>query len=361
MVYGLQRCCGEISPLTATAVKVNPDPEVLRLLASLGTGFDCSSRSEIEQVLNLGVGCDRIIYANPCKARSHLHYAQRVGIRRMTFDSTDELYKIKSIVPEAELLLRIVTDDSSSRCRFSHKFGAPLKSVKRLLELASELDLKIVGVSFHVGSGARDPQLFAQATRDSRAVFDCARSLGHSPNVLDVGGGFSTESFEVMSQTLAIALDESFPGQEVELISEPGRYFVEYAFTLACNIIARREVREEASSPYYMLFLNDGVYHNFMDSLLSHLPRKPEVLLSSAEQASTVAIPYSIWGPTCDGVDQILESVSFYKILDIGDWLYFEGMGAYTSCLSTSFNGFLNRRIVHYVSSEPVARALLHY
>lgn len=46
-------------------MKCNPDHEVLRLLAALGTGFDCASKQEIEQVLNIGVDPSRIIYAQP--------------------------------------------------------------------------------------------------------------------------------------------------------------------------------------------------------------------------------------------------------------------------------------------------------
>ena len=349
----------ETSALTAIAVKCNPNIEVLRLLARLGTGFDCSSRQEIEQVLSLGVQCDRILYANPCKARSHLRYAQREGIRRMTFDSADELHKIKAIFPEANLLLRIATDDSSSVCRFSLKFGAPLDSTRQLLEIASELELNIVGVSFHVGSGATDPHVFAQAVHDSRAVFNLARNYGHSPKVLDVGGGFSTGNFEVMAHTLALALDEHFPG-DFELLAEPGRYFVESAFTLACNVIARRGIRNLGSYDSCMLFLNDGVYQNFMDSLLSHWRPKPRILLTSNTDASTTECQYSIWGPTCDGVDQIIENVSLPKVLDVGDWLYFEGMGAYSLCLSTSFNGFSSRQIVYYLWSEPTTSAPFH-
>ncbi len=46
------------------AVKCNPDPYVLQLLARLGTGFDCASNGEIEAVLKLGINPARIIYAN---------------------------------------------------------------------------------------------------------------------------------------------------------------------------------------------------------------------------------------------------------------------------------------------------------
>jgi len=54
------------------AVKCNDDPMLLQTLASMGTGFDCASRSEIRSVLSLGVDPSRIIYANPCKQASHI-------------------------------------------------------------------------------------------------------------------------------------------------------------------------------------------------------------------------------------------------------------------------------------------------
>ncbi|KAJ2972153.1 hypothetical protein NQ176_g7319 [Zarea fungicola] len=108
------------------AVKCNPDPLVLRLLAALGTGFDCASKTEIDQVLAMGTSPDRIIYAQPCKTNSYVRHVKAAGVRQMTFDNTDELYKIAKHFPEAELFLRIITDDTSSACRLSMKFGAPM-------------------------------------------------------------------------------------------------------------------------------------------------------------------------------------------------------------------------------------------
>jgi len=54
----------------------------------------------------------------------------------MTFDSEDELYKIKLYHPYAQLILRIKTDDSMSICRFNSKFGADLSKCEMLLSLA---------------------------------------------------------------------------------------------------------------------------------------------------------------------------------------------------------------------------------
>ena len=72
------------------AVKCNNEPGILQLLASLGTGFDCASKAEIEQVLSLGVDPSRIIYANPCKMRSHIKYASERNVSLMTFDDEVE-------------------------------------------------------------------------------------------------------------------------------------------------------------------------------------------------------------------------------------------------------------------------------
>jgi ornithine decarboxylase len=343
--------------LTFLAVKCNPDPLVLCLLAKLGTGFDCASKGEIETILNLGVEPSRIIYAQPCKAKSFIRYAAEQGVKQMTFDNSDELYKINRFFPDAELLLRILTDDSSSLCRLSDKFGASMGTTKELLNLAKALDLNVVGVSFHVGSGASDPQSFAKAVQDSRMVFDEAAESGYDMKVLDVGGGFSGDLFEAMADVLSKALDEYFP-PSVCIIGEPGRFYVSSAFTLACNIIARREIIDPAThEPRYMLYLNDGVYGNFASLIYDHQVALPRILSKSNQ--SIVCTRYSLWGPSCDGIDRITESCVLQGRLNVGDWLYFEEMGAYTSCCATKFNGFNDNHDVLYVSSDRGAAELL--
>ncbi|ELT89638.1 hypothetical protein CAPTEDRAFT_86930, partial [Capitella teleta] len=66
------------------AVKCNDDPGLLATFASLGIGFDCASKGEIAMVKDLGVASDRIIYANPCKQKSHIKYAKDQGVMLMT-------------------------------------------------------------------------------------------------------------------------------------------------------------------------------------------------------------------------------------------------------------------------------------
>ena len=62
---------------------------------------------------------------------------------------------------------------------------------------------------------------------------------------------------------------------------------------------------------------------------------------SSGDEHSTSREFYTstIFGPTCDSIDVICRSVLLPK-LNIGDWLYFTNMGAYTMAAASSFNGF---------------------
>ena len=49
------------------AVKANPAPEVLKLLADMGSNFDCASVAEIEMALNAGATPSRISFGNTIK------------------------------------------------------------------------------------------------------------------------------------------------------------------------------------------------------------------------------------------------------------------------------------------------------
>jgi ornithine decarboxylase len=132
--------------IISAAMKAFPDPKVIRLLASLGVGFDCASKMEIQKVLHMGVDPDQIIYANPCKQASHIHYSAQKKVYKMTFDNSDELYKIKSFHPHAKLVIRILPNDHlNQKGQLGAKYGATLAAVPRLLCLAKELSLDVIG------------------------------------------------------------------------------------------------------------------------------------------------------------------------------------------------------------------------
>lgn len=333
------------------AVKCFGDPALLATLAAAGCAFDCASPAEMESVMALGVGPDRIIYANACKPPKHLRFARARGVRVMTFDNEAELHKIVAVFPEAELVLRLRADDPAARCPLGDKYGAEEYEVEPLLRLAKSLGLTVKGISFHVGSGATDPLSFRRAIGVAKGAFECAHALGLPPlTLLDIGGGFSGGAvdgaaggvvMEKVAESINGALEEFFPASDgVRVISEPGRYFAETSATLAASVFGRRirpaaEVGAEADTHAY--WITDGLYGSFNCLLYDHA----EVAVRTLEgkPAGNELHKSTLFGPTCDGLDTVLRGVQLPR-LDVGDWVVFDRMGAYTKCAGSNFNGF---------------------
>jgi len=337
------------------ALKCNPNTAICRTLASLGVNFDCASKTEIQQVLGTGVSANRIIYANPTKMKSHIDYAKSQGVKLMTFDNVDELTKIGGVYPGASLVLRIITDDSNSVCRFSSKFGAPMHQVPHLLDKVEELGLNLVGVSFHVGSGCMSVYSFEAAIRSAHKVFGMAAERGMKLSLLDIGGGWpGTDrdcaiSFPEIANHIRPILDELF-NDDVELIAEPGRYFVAESHTLAVNVFAKRTVpATEDEEKRFLYYVNDGVYQSFNCIFFDHVHPTPLVLDMNGSRAATMS-KCTIFGPTCDSMDCIAKDI-YLPELSVGEWLYFRNMGAYTTAAASPFNGFKSHPNTFYVQS----------
>lgn len=347
------------------AVKCNSSPMVLEILSVLGTGFDCASKGEIKKVMSLGVDPRRIIFANPAKPASHIRYAASVQVAKMTFDNESELYKIKNFYPNSKLVIRIRSDDDSALCQLGIKFGCdPILEAPVLLKLAQQLELDVIGVSFHVGSGCRNPEAFRKALLACKSVFNLAESYGFRFNFLDIGGGFPGGKTSLISEIADVVnktLDEEFADESLKIIAEPGRYFVMSAYTLACQIYSIRhlsndlEKSQTGSKQHTMYYINDGVYGSFNCILYDNQKIVP-IIFDKKFQYDSDLIDSSIWGPTCDGLDQVVDHV-LMPSMSVGDWLIFENMGAYTLTAASEFNGFPVPRILTIVD-ENVWRSL---
>ncbi|XP_046919366.2 antizyme inhibitor 2 [Dermatophagoides farinae] len=344
------------------AVKCNAAPIVLEVLSSVGAGFDCASKNEIDTILDLGVHPDDIIYANPCKTKSFISHASSMGVDCMTFDNELELYKVRQLHHNAKMVLRIKVDDSHSVCRFSAKFGADLEQVPHLLQLAKKLGIEIVGCSFHVGSGCEDANSYQQAISNAKYVFDIGEKLGFNMTLLDIGGGFPGTSnavipFDDIVKVINESLDIYFPEfdsngmkSKVKIIAEPGRYYVASAFTLVTNIIAKRSLRNNEGNLNNMYYINDGVYGSFNCIIFDHVQVYPNPFPTNNETLEGREYCLStIWGPTCDSMDCINRDI-ILPVMHVGEWLVFREMGAYTLAAGTNFNGFKMPSLKYYVT-----------
>jgi len=312
------------------AVKSNNHPILLEAMALLGLSFDCASEREIEQIHDLVKDGSRILYANPCKPISHLQYAKQKGVQHMTFDSEEELYKVKLYHPQAQLILRIAVDDTKSVLRFNRKFGCKLEEIQELLLLVKRLNLHFLGFSFHVGSLCLSPLAFYEALRTTRCAVDIATGLGMETRVVDLGGGFPGDRtrFAPFASEIRKGLYDFFHGKPIQFVAEPGRYFSEPTQTLVMSVIGKK--RQEKQYAYY---LNEGVYGGYSSIHYDKLTPCLRVMKQGPLHTST------FYGPTCDSMDLLVEEKPFPE-LSLGDCVYQEQFGAYTSVSATEFNGY---------------------
>lgn len=321
------------------AIKANPHPEILRVMADMGSCFDVASDGEICTLSAMGVEGGRMIYANPVKLGVGLEACRDCGVTKMTFDSASEIEKIKKQCPDATVLLRLRIDNSSAHVDLNKKFGAARENALALMLQAKEAGLDMAGVAFHVGSQTVSSDPYLHALDIARGLFDEAEAAGLHLRILDIGGGFPIPEPKVkfnlpeMLKQISARLNEDFA--ETEIWAEPGRYICGTAVNLITGVIG---VTERGGQPWY--FLDEGLYGTFSGVIFDQWDFK---LLSFKEGDERVAATFA--GPSCDSLD-IMFRGRMTAPLEVGDLLLVPACGAYTSASATTFNGFSKARFV---------------
>src|SRR6195256_4721548 len=105
------------------AVKANPAPEILKLLADLGSCFDVASIAETEAALAAGASSDRISYGNTIKKESDIATAFKLGVSLFAVDCEAEVEKVARAAPGSRVICRIHCDNTGSEWPLSRKFG----------------------------------------------------------------------------------------------------------------------------------------------------------------------------------------------------------------------------------------------
>jgi len=347
--------CSLLPVIPYYAVKCNSNIVLLKTLFLLGCNFDCASEREIKLILEITNDPKRIIFANPCKIKSHIEYANTNNVSLMTFDCEEELYKIQNLYPSAKLLIRIAVDDSNSLCKFSSKFGCSINEVAYLLELTKKLGLFMEGVSFHVGSGCMSVNSFYEAIRDCKQVTCIANNLGIDLKLVDIGGGFPGNNKNIKFENIAKSIRdginhfflEEIQNKKIKFIAEPGRYFAQSSHTLIISITGKKYIIDETGEKIFIYYLNDGLYNSFNCIIFDHATFDIIPLIPK----EGILYKSKLFGPTCDSMDLIKENIWLPEYF-IGDYFYVEDFGAYTVSPSSGFNGFSTTINKYVVTSD---------
>jgi ornithine decarboxylase len=335
------------------AVKANPQPEVLDLLYDAGIRhFDTASLGEIALVSGRFPEAT-CYFMHPVKGEAAIHEAYHAhGVRHFVVDHADELDKMLRVLggaaPDLAVLVRLATPGQGALFDLSGKFGAGPEPAAALLRAAAEAGCQ-AGLCFHVGSQCTEPAAYRRALELSGEV---AARAAVELRWLDVGGGFPS-AYETPVPPLARfleAIDQGLrhfgPPDDCVVMCEPGRALVADAVSVVAQVQHRRD---------HALYLNDGIYGSLSGTKIGTI--YPVRLLRPSGSASSEATEFTIYGPTCDGLDELGYPFVLPRDTRAGDWIEVGMLGAYAFSVRTDFNGFRPERAVWVADDGPPALA----
>jgi len=193
---------------------------------------------------------------------------------------------------------------------------------------------------------------------DAKILFDFSQSIGVNMNILDIGGGYTTvdyvdNTFEEIASQIKKNLDTLFKDMEdLTVIAEPGRFFVDISHTVVTTIIGKKyKTDPETKEKSIVYYLNDGAYGSFSDSLLNDFLENKKST-STFPDIKEELFKCRIFGPTCDSFDLVAEEM-LLPDLNIGHNLYHRNMGAYPAQVffnQETFNGFKSPLCIYFLN-----------
>ncbi|MCS7277731.1 MAG: type III PLP-dependent enzyme [Aquificaceae bacterium] len=321
------------------AVKANDHPEVIKVLAELGSGFEIASSGELSKILDLGIKPEKVISSNPIKPTDFIDYAYRNGVNRFVVDSFTEVDKIAKLAPRSRVYVRLVVPNEGSDWPLSKKFGVDVDTALDILLYAQDKGLVPYGITFHVGSQCNNFRNWLIGIKRASDFWQRAKAKGLRLQMLNIGGGlpvkYTYESLRIEDIAYYVRglLQKFMPTLPHELQIEPGRGVVGDQGLLICRVIGKAKRGEEN-----WLYIDTGVFNGLAEALGGI--RYPFYVEREGELRE-----WTIGGVSCDSMDVVARRVALPEP-EVGDYLYILSAGAYTTVYAAEFNGFPKPEVV---------------
>ncbi|NRB19200.1 MAG: type III PLP-dependent enzyme [Rhodobacteraceae bacterium] len=321
--------------LVTYAVKANPHPAVLSNLVAAGIEtFDVASPGEMAAV-RAASPTAVMHYNNPVRSQAEVQAGISNGVASWSVDELSELDKLADVPRSCEIAVRFALPVSGAAYDFGSKFGASPAEAADLLQRVAEAGW-VPSLCFHPGTQCEDPNAWVEYLGEASRICEAA---GVKISRLNVGGGFAANrdgvapNLEQAFDAIGQAARRGFGPDQPLLICEPGRAMVSEAFTLAARIKGLRKGGD-------VVYLNDGIYGGMVDIRDMGLPGRVCVVAGNGVHRSAKATPRVVFGPTCDSLDRLPDGLPLAQDAQVGDYVLIPGLGAYSSAMSTQFNGY---------------------
>lgn len=340
------------------AIKANPFPSLIHMMAKQVNGFDVASKKEMLLALQTGMPANKISFAGPGKTIEDIEAAIIAGVT-LHVESSGEIQKVEQVAGnlsiKAKLAIRVNPsfELKSSGMKMSggaKPFGIDEEKIEKVVKA---LNLNIITLrGFHIFAGSQNlnAEAIISAQKQTFALAETLIDLAHSVtgkkvDYLNIGGGFGVPYFakdmpldiSLIVQNLhdLIAQYKTFT-DEVEIILELGRYLVAEAGVYVCKVVDKKESR---GTNY--LVCDGGLHHHLANSgNFGQVIRKNYPVAIGNKLNSKPSEVVTIVGPLCTPLDILAEKVNLPKA-ELGDYVVIFQSGAYGA--SASPQGFLSQ------------------
>lgn len=340
------------------AIKANPYPSLVQLMASQVAGFDVASSKEMLQALQTGMPANKISFAGPGKTIADIEAAIIAGVT-LHVESAGEIQKVEAAAKQLKLKANIAIrinptfELKASGMKMSggaKPFGIDEEQLPKVISSLAVTHINLRG--FHIFTGSQNlnseaiisaqDQTFALAQELVTLTEDL---LKIDIDYLNIGGGFGIPYF-AKEQALDIApiannLSKLITQYQslcanTEIILELGRYLVGEAGVYVCKVVDKKVSR---GTTY--LVCDGGLHHHLANSgNFGQVIRKNYPVAIGNKLHNNAQELVNIVGPLCTPLDILAEKVMLPKA-DIGDYVVVFQSGAYGA--SASPQGFLSQ------------------
>jgi diaminopimelate decarboxylase len=330
------------------SVKANSNLSVLRLLASLGAGFDVVSGGELRRVQQASrKSSPQVVFSGVGKLPDEIDLALCSGILLFNVESASELQMLSArashLRKTAGYAIRVNPDvDARTHPYIStglheHKFGVPMRAAPELYRQgASSRYLKAAGVSVHIGSQIIEVAPFREAMTRVALLVRALRRDGHLIRYVDAGGGLGISyarnpkgNFPARVKSYAAAIVRPLQRLGVHVLLEPGRSIIGPAGVLLTRVIYRKQ--------------NDGKQFLIVDAAMNDLMRPSlygahhEIVPVALGGENSAQCKVDVVGPVCESGDFFARNREL-PVVQEGDLLAILDAGAYGMALASNYN-----------------------
>ncbi|EAK0805071.1 diaminopimelate decarboxylase [Campylobacter lari] len=322
------------------AVKANSNLSVLKLLASLDSGFDCVSAGEIYRALKAGAKNYKIIFSGLGKSADELKYALEQNILYVNLESYEEMLLLEQIAKESQKIARISirvnpnvdakTHPYISTGLHENKFGVDIESAKKMYLYAKNSQfLEPVGVHFHIGSQILDISSIHEASMIVAKLVKELLALKINIKFFDIGGGLGVcykDEQEPNLYDYAQGILASLQGLDVCIGMEPGRFLVANAGEFVTKVLY------EKFNDKKRFVVVDGAMNDLLRPSLYSAYHEIKLLSENKEESLC-----DIVGGVCESGDFLAKDRKLAKT-KAGDLIIVKSAGAYGFSMSSNYN-----------------------